>query len=46
MRNVMSTIFSQQITVDKLLQVVISGQKSNFNGGYKLKTYNNLPTWI
>ena len=29
--------FSQQILNDKLLLVVINGEKSNFSGGFKLK---------
>ena len=32
----MSTTFSQQILNDRLLQVVIGGKKSNFNGKFKL----------
>ena len=33
---------SQQILCDRLLLAVINGQESNFNGGFKLKIYNNL----
>jgi len=31
----MFTIFVQQILCDKLLLAIISGQKSNFNSGFK-----------
>ena len=33
----------QQILCGRLLLVVTSEQESNFSGGFKLKTYNNLP---
>jgi len=42
----MSTIFLQQILISKLLLAISSGQRNNFNGRFKLKTRNNLPTKI
>ena len=36
-RNVMFTTFSQQIKSDTLLQVIIGGQKGNFNSRFKLE---------
>lgn len=32
------TIFLQQIISDELLPAVITGQKNNFNGGFKIKS--------
>ena len=37
MKNVVSTPFSQQIIGDRLLVVVIGGQKGNLNCEFKLK---------
>ena len=36
-RNVMFTTFSQQIKSDTFLQVIIGGQKGNFNSRFKLE---------
>lgn len=44
LKNAIFTVFSQQILYGKLLLAITSGQKNNFNGGFTLKTYNNLPT--
>ena len=34
------------MTTDKLLWAIAGGKESNFNDGFKLKTYNNLPLKI
>ena len=42
----MSTTFSQQILIDRLLQVIIGRQKCNFSGRVQIKTNNNFPPMI
>ena len=42
----MSTIFSQQILSDRLLLVIISGQKCTFKLWIQIRTNNNLPHMI
>ena len=37
---------SEQILCNRLLFVIIGGEKNNFNYEFKLKTRNNLPTKI
>ena len=45
-RNITSTRFLQQILGGRLLWAITSRQESNFSGGFKLKTYNNMPSII
>ena len=45
-RNTTSTRFLQQILGGRLLRAITSRQESNFSGGFKLKTCNNMPSMI